>query len=82
MGSWNARLSAKTRCCSNLWSKPVQPKQFLFRTIGREAAAVVPWREVDKARRINPNHSSYLPFSSLPGSNQRVLTELKLCKKH
>lgn len=27
--------------------------------------------------RINPNHSSYLLFSFLPGSNQQVLTELR-----
>jgi hypothetical protein len=36
MGSRNAWLSAKTRCCSNLWRKPGQPEPFCFRTVGRE----------------------------------------------
>lgn len=40
--------SLKTRCCSSLWRKPGQPKQFLCRTAGREAVALVPWRQEDK----------------------------------
>lgn len=54
MGSWNAWLSAKTSCCSNLWRKPGQPKQFLFRTVGGEAVAMGPRREVDKGLELTP----------------------------
>lgn len=65
MGSRNAWLSLKTRCCSNLWRKPGQPKPSLFKAVGKEAVAVGPWREVDKELELTlitlPNCFS-LPF--------------------
>lgn len=76
MGSWNAWLSEKTRCCSSLWKKPGQPKQFLFKTVGREAAVMVPWREVDKGLELTLTTLHICP-ALLPGSNQHVFTELK-----